>query len=652
MLISFLDTSDSTAMKEPLNETVTIGIVVAGPLEKLRACVASIETNVHKPHRLSFVANQKLSSETEAFIQSLKGAQILYGDAINDLSTLNSPVLHSSDSEFVVLLTSDALPGDRWFESLSSVMQSDPRIGAVGSICVDPGNKSILHAGIELADDAHPLYTAREQFLEHLQIGLLPPHPLAVQANGMMLRKSVLEESGYFAEGYQSEYADVDLCLRIWAAGYKVALSPSSILFHQETNRIEKILHRRANLNALSHAIDSSPGIKAVIETRRAQSPPVADGATSLVSVLYPAYNDERFLEDNIESIINQTYRHWELLVVNDASTDSTPDILQRYADAYPDKIKVIHKDTHDRFEAWAMLYRASRGKYLAIIGADDVFLPNKLAQQVELLEANPSCPLVHSDVYHFDEDGHLIALSRVEDPSAERQIVRLLEYNILHTPAVLLRKTAVEDSGGWLNREFLYAQDYDLWLRLLKGRALRCIHEPLLKYRMHQWQLTQVAGPEKMSNHLRLVLVDKLKRWQPEDLFPGWDLDTEKGMTAFYKEAHMMFFLGNFRDPKLQLPLLNFLEPLIDKEISSQSVRSLRTEFLSRVSYDFLRNRQYKLSASYLRKAATGDPLFGLALFRVLLQRVRRRLSEFKEEKTLAISIEDVPKDAKARAN
>jgi hypothetical protein len=245
-----------------------------------------------------------------------------------------------------------------------------------------------------------------------------------------------------------------------------------------------------------------------------------------------------------------------------------------------------------------------------------------------------------------------LIALCHVEDPPEERQIVRILEYNILCTPAVLLRRTAVEDSGGWLNRQFLYAQDYDLLLRLLKGRALRCIHEPLLKYRMHQWQLTQVAGPKKMANHVGLVLLDKLKRWQPEDFFPGWDLHTEEGMTSFYKEAHMMFFLGNFRDAKIQLPLLEFLEPLINKEISSQSVRSLRTEFFSRVSYDFLRNRQYKLSASYLRKALTGDPLFGLAFFRVLLQRVRRGVSEFNRQKALAISIEDVSKDAKESAN
>ena len=609
----------------------TIVIVLDAPLENLRSCVESIETNVQEPHRLSFVTTEKLSSETEAFIRSCNDAQILYGDATNDLSALNNLGIHSSDSEFVALLTSDALPADGWFQSLSSIMQSDPRIGAVGSVCVDPRNQNVLHAGIELREDNHPVYTDREHFLPHLQDPV--SHPLAVQTNGMMLRKSVLDEVGYFAEGYHGEYADVDLCLRMWAAGYKVALSPASILFHQEKNRRYKLLNRRANLDKLSQSIQSSPSIKAVIETRRNQSLHLDSGVTSLVSVLYPAYNDERFLEDNIDSIINQTYRHWELLIVNDASTDSTADILQTYADAYPDKIKVIHKDDHDRFEAWEMLYRESKGKYLAIIGADDVFLPDKLAQQVKILEGDLSCPYVHSDVYHFDDDGHLITLCHVEDPPPDRQMVRLLEYNILCTPAVLLRRDAVEDSGGWLNRQFLYAQDYDLLLRLQKGRATKCIHEPLLKYRVHQWQLTQVAGPKKMANHVGLVLSDKLKKWQPEDFFPGWDLDTEEGMTSFYKEVQVMFFLGNFRDAELQVALLEFLEPLFNKEHSKSS----RTEFLSRVSYDFLRNRQYKLAAFYMRKVLTRDPFFGLAFFRMLLNRIRRRRSEFKGQKAPA---------------
>lgn len=606
------------------NVAVTVVLLVNAPLDKLRACVESIERSIPEAYQIAFVSKENLSSETETFIRSLDGAQILIDSTAKSLSALYNLGIYSSDSEFVVFLDSYALPGDGWFESLSSAMQSDSRIGAVGSICVDPVSQSILHAGIELAADDHPLYCCREQFFEYQQPQALPIDPIAVQTIGMMLRRAALKDGGYFAETYRQEYHDVDLCLRIWAAGYKVALSPMSLLFHQETNSEEKLLDRRANLETLAQTIHSSPAVKAVVESRRGRSLAVA---TPLVSVLYPAFNDEVFLAQNIDSIINQTYRNWELIIVNDASTDSTAEILERYQKAYPDQIRVIEKEYQNRFDAWDMVYAAARGKYLGAIGADDVFLPEKLAQQVQLLEAQPSMPFVHSDIYRFDEQGTLINWHRTHEPSVERQLVLLLELNYVNTPAVLMRKDAVEDSGGWMNRKFLYAQDYDLWLRLVKGRVQGCIHEPLVKYRIHRWQLTQVAGAEKMLDCIDLVIQDKLQNWKAEELFSSWDLHTEEGMKAFYREAEEMFFLDHFAHASLQQLLLDFLKPLINRKAPYWSVRRCRTEFLYRVSYHFLRQHQYSLAAIYGLKTAPGDPLFVAAFVRLVLRRARRHL-------------------------
>ena len=614
--------------REMQDAPVNVVLLVNAPLEILRACVESIERSIPEPYQLSLVSKGELSSETEDFIRSLSGARNLSAATAPSLSALYNLGIQSSDSEFVVFLDSYALPADGWFQSLSAAMQSDSRIGAVGSLCVDSENQSILHAGIELAEDDHPLYCCREQFFEYLQPEALPIYPIAVQTNGLMLRRTALAQAGYFAENYSEEYHDIDLCLRIWAAGYKVALSTGGALFHREKNSEQKLLHRRANLETLRQTINSSPALKGLVERRRVQ-PAAADGATPLVSVLYPAFNDEVFLAQNIDSIINQTYRNWELIVVNDASTDATADILRRYQEAYPEKIRVIEKEHHNRYDAWDMLYVAARGKYLCAIGADDIFLPEKLGLQVQLMEAQPSLSFVHSDIYRFDEQGSLINYQRAGDHSPERQLVRLLEWNYVSTPAVLMSKEAIEDSGGWMKREFLYAQDYDLWLRLLKGGAESCIHEPLVKYRIHRWQLTQVAGPEKMLNSINLVVQEKLKRWEPEHLFPSWDLHSEQGIKAFYKEAEVIGFPGQFGHANLQASFLDFLKPVINRNFSSRSVRRARTEFLYRVSDYFLRDRKHRLAAIYALTAVGRDPLCVLAFIRLLSRRLRRNLSE-----------------------
>lgn len=238
-------------------------------------------------------------------------------------------------------------------------------------------------------------------------------------------------------------------------------------------------------------------------------------GAGPLVSLLYPAYNDSAFLEQNIESVINQTYRNWEMVIVNDASTDDTAKILDKYRAAYPERIKTLHKNNHDRFEAWDMCYAHAKGEYLSILGADDVLLPWCLEEQVRALETN-AWAFVYSDVYRFDSEGKLIDLARIDPPGPGRQMVHLVKGNYIFTPSVLLRRTAVEAAGGWMNRKFMYSQDYDLWLRLLLGRENGHIGKPLIKYRKHKAQLTEVIGSEKMLATGAALIRDKFARWRP----------------------------------------------------------------------------------------------------------------------------------------
>jgi glycosyltransferase involved in cell wall biosynthesis len=608
------------------NVPVTVVLLVNTNLERLRACVGSIERSINEPHQICFVSKEPFTPETQAYLTSLPGGFAPASAGETRLSALYNLGIQSTSSDFVLLLDSNTLAGEGWYSSLCAAASSDTRVAAVGSLCVDPESQTILHAGIELAEDNHPLYYYREEFFERLETETLPVHPLAVQTNGMLLRRTALERVGYFNETYRANYQDIDLCLRLREAAYVVSLVTTSPLFQREVNDDEKLLHRRADLETLRHTVRSSASIKqAVVKRRRGRSLASPETTVPLVSVLYPAFNDQQFLAQNIDSIINQTYRNWELIIVNDASSDSTSEILAAYQKAYSENIRVIEKQNHDRYEAWDMLYEAARGKYLAIIGADDVFLPEKLALQVELLEADPSLPFVHSDIYRIDENGHLIAYQEVQNPPLEQQLLRLLERNYLWTPAVLFSKEAVEDAGGWMRSEFGYAQDYDLWLRLLKGKAQTCISRPLVKYRVHSWGLTQVAGPKQMNNWVDIVVQEKLRTWMPDELYYSWNLHTSEGIMAFFKEAKETGFPGQFGHDGMQTLFLDFFKPILDREFADRCIRQARTEFFFRVSDYFLHNRGYRVAAVYALRAIARDGTFVVPFFRLLMRRFRR---------------------------
>jgi glycosyltransferase involved in cell wall biosynthesis len=120
---------------------------------------------------------------------------------------------------------------------------------------------------------------------------------------------------------------------------------------------------------------------------------------TPLVSTVMPFLNAERFLQEAIESVLSQTYSNWELLLVDDGSTDGSTQIALRYADQYPKQVRYLEHAYHQNRGASAsrnLGIRESQGVYIAFLDADDVWLPSKLTQQVGMLEAEPEAAMVY----------------------------------------------------------------------------------------------------------------------------------------------------------------------------------------------------------------------------------------------------------------
>lgn len=210
--------------------------------------------------------------------------------------------------------------------------------------------------------------------------------------------------------------------------------------------------------------------------------------ASPCVTVLMAVHNGEQFLREAMDSILSQTFEDFEFLVFEDCSTDSSPEILESYTDS---RLQLIRNPENLGLTRSLQLgLERARGRYIARMDADDVSVPDRLEKQVQFLRDNPEIALVGSWIDCIDADGRCFSQSRL--PTEPEDIHRqLLRKNCMSHPTVMFLREAAINVGGYQSRVGLYAQDYDLWLRLSDLYRLANIPEPLVRYRFHGAQVT-----------------------------------------------------------------------------------------------------------------------------------------------------------------
>jgi glycosyltransferase involved in cell wall biosynthesis len=241
------------------------------------------------------------------------------------------------------------------------------------------------------------------------------------------------------------------------------------------------------------------------------------------VSIIMPVYNEERFLAEAIESVLAQTYRDFELIILNDGSKDRTLEIAQSYA----------RQDSRIRVESHENIGLAlSNNKGLALaanewvgrMDGDDVMMPNRLESNIAFLKEHPECDVVAGWCIHIDVDGRVIA--KGETPMTTHEAVRkLYELNELiafNCCTALFRKSAVLAIGGY-RPQFSVAEDADMWTRLLEnGGKILIQPEYLAKYRIHAGSLS-VAQSKLARQQQRWAKICAIRRrsGEPE---PSWE--------------------------------------------------------------------------------------------------------------------------------
>jgi len=198
-----------------------------------------------------------------------------------------------------------------------------------------------------------------------------------------------------------------------------------------------------------------------------------------LVSVILSVYNGEKTIVKTIESILSQTFADFELIVIDNGSTDRTYEILQKFSDT-DKRIKLFRNHiTCTRSKALNFGILKAAGKYIARIDADDQALPERLARQVDYLEKHPECGVLGSFVKEINESGEI--MPRKQNPILWEDIQKdIFKYNPVFHPSVMMRKEVVDASGGY-NEDYLDAEDYELFSRLIETTRFANIPEMLV---------------------------------------------------------------------------------------------------------------------------------------------------------------------------
>ncbi|EJT5929207.1 TPA: glycosyltransferase family 2 protein [Clostridium perfringens] len=220
------------------------------------------------------------------------------------------------------------------------------------------------------------------------------------------------------------------------------------------------------------------------------------------VTVFIPVYNAEKYLKDTIDSILNQTFKDFELLLINDGSTDKSVEIIESFNDK---RIRLVHNEKNmglpfTRNRALEII----NSEYIALMDSDDIAHKDRLKEQVKFLDENNNIDVVGSDFIMFFPDGKK---KYVNTPNNPDYIKGYLMFGIcIANPSTMLRNEFIKNNNLKYRDNFFVCQDYSFWVDVCKFGRISNIKKPLLKYRTGHENISKISSEKKAKQRAELL--------------------------------------------------------------------------------------------------------------------------------------------------
>lgn len=229
-------------------------------------------------------------------------------------------------------------------------------------------------------------------------------------------------------------------------------------------------------------------------------------------SVIIPTYNSARFLPGAIDSVLEQTYKDFEIIVVDDGSTDNTQDVVAPYLD----RITFLKVENGGPSKARNRAIRESSGEYVAFLDADDIWYPEKLERQMIIFSGNQHCSLVHADAsykrtYNLKEDRTWLGNKKYVKTGWV--FSELLTECFIMLSSVIVKRDCLE-RAGLFNENLKWWEGYDLWIRIAFENQIGMVNAPLYFRRIHE---SNLFYSEPINEVVALITI--MKKWDNEAL-------------------------------------------------------------------------------------------------------------------------------------
>ncbi|WP_273804031.1 glycosyltransferase [Providencia rettgeri] len=222
-----------------------------------------------------------------------------------------------------------------------------------------------------------------------------------------------------------------------------------------------------------------------------------------LVSIILPVYNAEKFIFEAIDSIIRQTYKNLQIIIINDGSTDNSLHIINSFND---ERILIVTRENKGLISTLNEGLLLSKGNYIARMDADDIARDDRIEIQLNFLKENKNVGIVGSYAHMIDEDGNNIGLKK--KPASDTMIKTVCFFGspFIH-PSVMFNKSLIKESLYYSN-EFIHAEDYELWARLIANNDLKFsnIKDTLLKYRIVSASVSRKYEEQQKKSHENII--------------------------------------------------------------------------------------------------------------------------------------------------
>jgi glycosyltransferase involved in cell wall biosynthesis len=272
------------------------------------------------------------------------------------------------------------------------------------------------------------------------------------------------------------------------------------------------------------------------------------------VTVIIPTYNRAHLIKRAIKSVLNQTFQDFEIIVVDDGSTDNTEEVVKSFNDL---RIKYIkHQKNLGASAARNTGIKNSKGEYIAFLDSDDEWLPEKLEKQMryfkKIEKRRGKLGLVYCDSIWCDEEGRKIAVSnQIWKPKEGWVFKELLKNCFISTASVVICREDVLIKVGLFDRKFTQSQDYELWIRLSTFYPIAYLNLPLVKHKMWEGNVTKKRHQAIFCN---IRLIHKVLKNSYTSIYNKIDLTRPMRAFLYFKIGHLLYYLDKTKKAKYWL--------------------------------------------------------------------------------------------------